>query len=155
MAIKSFETPKVSSKNTVDKSSLKVSTYMRKKLQVFHPQQTLNEVIDILISKNISGGPVVNEKNELLGIISEGDCLKQVSDSRYHNMPEAEKKVEDYMTKSVKTIEGDTSIFDAVNMFLTERKRRFPIIENGKLVGQISQREVLKAVVKIKQQYYQ
>ncbi len=155
MGIKSFETPKVPRKNLVDKPSVHVSDYMRKKVHVFYPEQSLNEVIELLIAKKISGGPVVNEKNELLGIISEGDCLKQISDSRYHNMPETRNKVEDYMTKDVKTMDGNTSIFDAIGTFLSEKKRRFPIVKDGKLIGQISQREVLNAVTKLNQQFYQ
>ncbi len=155
MGIKSFETPKVSPKNLVDKPSLHVSDYMKVNIQVFYPNQPLHEVIETLINKKISGGPVVNEKNELLGIISEGDCLKQVSDSRYHNMPETRKTVGDFMTKNVVTMAGDTNIFDAIGMFLTEKKRRFPIIKDGKLIGQISQRELLSAITKLQHQFYQ
>ena len=155
MPVKSYETPKISPKDLVDKPSLKVKDYMKTSLYTFSPDQTLNEVIDTLLARNISGGPVVNEKNELLGMISEGDCLKQVSESRYYNMPEAQKKVGDYMTKSVKTIDGNMNLFDAINLFLNEKKRRFPIVENGKLIGQISQKDMLKAVVKIQHQFYQ
>ncbi len=155
MGIKSFETPKISPKDLVDKPLLKVSDYMKTSLKVFHPDQTLNEVIETLLANRISGGPVVNEKNELLGIISEGDCLKQITQSRYYNMPETEKKVKDYMTTNVKTIDGNMNIFDAIKMFLNEKKRRFPIVEDGKLVGQISQKDMLKAVLKIQHQFYQ
>ena len=155
MGIKSFETPKVSPKSLTDKPSLHVSDYMRTNVQVFYPEQSLNEVIEILIAKKISGGPVVNQKNELVGIISEGDCLKQISDTRYHNMPETRNTVGDYMTKDVKTLDGSTNIFDAIGNFLSEKKRRFPITKNGKLIGQISQRELLNAVTKIEQQFYQ
>lgn len=154
MAIKSFETPKVTPEN-LNKPSLHVSDYMRTKVQVFHPEQPLNEVIEILIRNKISGGPIVNSKNELLGIISEGDCLKQVSDSRYHNMPETRKTVGECMTKDVMTMDGNTNIFDAIGMFLSEKKRRFPIVKDGKLIGQISQRELLNAITKLEHQFYQ
>ncbi len=154
MAIKSFETPKISPKDLIDKPSLLVRDYMKTSIQSFSPEENLNTVIETLLEKRISGGPVVNEKNELVGIISEGDCLKQISESRYYNMPEAEKKVGDYMTKQVKTIDGNTNIFDAIKLFLNEKKRRFPIVENGKLVGLVSQKDILKAVLKVQQQSY-
>ena len=127
-----------------------VSDYMSRNLITFKPSQSVMEVMNILIKKKISGGPVVNEKNELIGIISEGDCMKQISESRYYNHPMEDIKVEQHMVKDVDTIDGNMNVFDAANKFLESKHRRFPIVENGKLVGQISQRDVLKAALKLK-----
>lgn len=131
---------------------VKVSDYMTRNLVTFRPEQPVLEVIDILLKKNISGGPVVNEKNELVGIISEGDCLKEISDCRYHNLPMEDVKVEKHMIKNVETIDGNMNVLDAANKFLESKHRRFPILENGKLVGQISQRDVLNAAMHLKGQ---
>lgn len=128
-----------------------VSDYMTKKLITFKPQDSIESVIQTLIENKISGGPVVNEKNELVGIISEGDCMKQISESRYYNMPmDTNNTVEKAMASNVETIEGSMNIFDAANKFLESKRRRFPIVNNGKLVGQISQKDVLKAAMKLK-----
>ena len=102
-----------------------------------------------LIKNKISGGPVVNEKNELLGIISEGDCMKQISESRYYNMPMDNMLVEKHMVHEVDTIDGNMNVFDAATKFVQSKRRRFPIVENGKLVGQISQKDVLKAALQL------
>ena len=84
MAIKSFQGARKSqAANTSNTEALKVSDYMTRNLITFKPEQTVEEVIQKLIQHKISGGPVVNDKNELVGIISEGDCIKQISDSRY------------------------------------------------------------------------
>lgn len=131
---------------------VRVSDYMTRNLVTFRPEQPVLEVIDILLKKNISGGPVVNEKNELVGIISEGDCLKEISDCRYHNLPMEDVKVEKHMIKNVETIDGNMNVLDAANKFLESKHRRFPILENGKLVGQISQRDVLNAAMHLKGQ---
>ena len=56
------------------------------------------------------------------------------------------------MVKNVETIDGNLNIFDAANKFLSAKRRRFPIIEDGKLVGQISQKDILKAALNLKQQ---
>ncbi len=89
----------------------------------------IEDVIQSLIKNKISGGPVVNDKNELVGMISEGDCLKQISESRYYNMPMEQDTVEKRMVRSVETIDGNLNIFDAANQFLESKRRRFPIID--------------------------
>lgn len=131
---------------------IRVSDYMTRNLITFYPEQSVLEVIEILLKKGISGGPVVNDKNELVGIISEGDCMKQLSDCRYHNHPMDDVKVEQRMIKNVDTIDGNMNVLDAANVFLESKHRRFPIVENGKLTGQISQRDVLKAAMDLRGQ---
>jgi CBS domain-containing protein len=120
------------------------------KLITFKSEDLIEKVIDSLIKHRISGGPVVNDKHELIGIISEGDCIKQISESRYHNLPMENNTVGKCMITTVDTIDGNLNIFDAANKFLESRHRRFPIVENGKLVGQISQKDILKAARALK-----
>ncbi|QIE60065.1 CBS domain-containing protein [Rasiella rasia] len=149
MAIKSYRGKRAKpTKGTSE--DIKVSDYMSTDLTTFKPQQSVLEVMNTLIKKKISGGPVVNDKNELVGIISEGDCMKQISSSRYHNHPMQDVKVEDHMAKEVETIDGEMNLFDAADKFLSSRRRRFPIVQEGKLVGLISQKDVLKAALELK-----
>ncbi|GAA0737800.1 MULTISPECIES: CBS domain-containing protein [Flavobacteriaceae] len=150
MGIKSFQGARKQQINATESTQLKVSDYMSTSLITFKPEQSVEEVIESLIRNKISGGPVVNDKNELVGIISEGDCLKQISDSRYYNMPMAQDNVEKRMIRDVETIDGNMNVFDAANKFLNSKRRRFPIVENGKLVGQISQKDILKAAMQLK-----
>jgi len=152
MAIKSYTGKRI--KGVPKEIHLKVSDYMTRDLITFSPDQSIEEVIEILIRHKISGGPVVNKNNELIGIISEGDCIKHISDSRYYNMPMEHSKVELRMIKNVETIDGNMNIFDAAKKFLEARRRRFPILENGKLVGQISQKDILKATMGLKAQHW-
>lgn len=150
MGIKSFQGARKQQSNGLDEKALRVSDYMTRELITFKPEQSVEDVIDTLIKNKISGGPVVNEKNELVGIISEGDCLKQISESRYYNMPMAQDIVEKRMVKNVETIDGNMNVFDAAKKFLDSKIRRFPIVEDGKLVGQISQKDILKAAIELK-----
>ena len=149
MAIKSFQGAR-KQQNASDPIQLKVKDYMSTKLITFRPDQTVQEVVEALIRNKISGGPVVNDKQELIGIISEGDCLKQLSESRYYNMPLQHDNVELRMVRDVETIDGNMDVFDAANKFLQSKRRRFPIVENGKLVGQISQKDILIAALELK-----
>lgn len=153
MGIKNFQGPRRHQQLVVD-IPLKVSDYMTTELITFRPEQSFEEVIEALIHHKISGGPVVNDKKELVGVISEGDCIKHVSESRYYNMPMENTSIKNRMAKNVETINGDMNIFDAANKFLNAKRRRFPIVENGILVGQISQKDILKATLKLKSQYW-
>mgnify|MGYP000211895325 FL=1 len=152
MGIKSFQGARRQQSVTSDTTSLTVSDYMTTDLITFTPDQSIEVVMQSLIKHRISGGPVVNEKNELIGIISEGDCIKQISESRYYNMPMQDQTIEKHMASNVETIDGNMNIFDAATKFLEAKRRRFPIVENGKLVGQISQKDVLKAAMQLKGQ---
>ncbi len=151
MGIKSFQ-GKFVGPDKIPAEGVKVCDFMSTSLTTFKPEQSIPEVIQILITNKISGGPVVNDKYELVGIISEGDCIKQLSDSQYYNMPIENIKVESCMIKEVETIDGNTSIFDAAKKFLTAKRRRFPIVEDKKLIGLISQKDILKASMQMKAQ---
>jgi CBS domain-containing protein len=149
MGIKSFQGRRKEAKKEMLEPAL-VSHYMSTKLITFRPNQPISEVIESLIKNRISGGPVVNENNELLGVISEGDCIKHISDSKYYNMPMDNNTVEKHMITNVDTIDGKLDIFEAAKMFLEAKHRRFPIVENGKLIGQISQKDILIAALEQK-----
>lgn len=149
MGIKSYIGRRVKPKKG-SSENIKVSDYMSTNLTTFREDQSVMEVMNTLIKKKISGGPVVNDKNELIGIISEGDCMKQISNSRYYNQPMEDVKVGDHMATEIETIDGDMNVFDAADKFLNSRRRRFPIVKDGKLVGLISQKDVLKAAIKLK-----
>ncbi len=149
MGIKSFIGKRAKPEKSTSEPII-VSDYMTTNLIVFSPDQSVLEVINTLIKHKISGGPVVNENYELVGIISEGDCIKQISESRYYNQPMGNVNVEKQMIKNVETIDGNMNVFDAAEKFLKSKRRRFPIVEDGKLVGQISQKDILKAAIKLK-----
>nr|WKN35266.1 CBS domain-containing protein [Tunicatimonas sp. TK19036] len=130
--------------------SLLVSDYMATHLITFSPDQCIQEVVKTLLARKISGGPVVDDDQQLIGVISEGDCLKEVVKGKYDNLPILSGKVRDHMSSKVVSIESEMNIFEAANMFLTRRIRRFPVIRDGRLVGQVSQKDIMKAVLKLK-----
>ena len=74
----------------------------------------------------------------LIGIISEGDLYERNFDSRYFNMPILDKSVGHFMTKEVVFLPSTMSLFDAASKFNKTGRRRFPVVENGNLVGQVS-----------------
>ncbi len=127
-----------------------VAVFMTAKLVTFHPEQHMGEVFKMLLDKNISGGPVVDDNGNLVGIISEGDCLKEVVRGKYNNSPNKVGTVRELMASEVHTIPPDMPILEVAHKFLSLKVRRFPVMSDGKLVGQISQRDVMRAVRELK-----
>ncbi|MBE7639426.1 MULTISPECIES: CBS domain-containing protein [Salegentibacter] len=149
MGIKSFQGKRAAPEKPKSAPML-VRDYMSTSLITFKEHENIMDVAEKLTKHKISGGCVVDDNNRLLGLISEGDCMKQISDSRYYNMPLDDATVGKRMTCNVDTIDANMNVMDAAKLFIEKRFRRFPIVENGKLVGQISQSDVLRAAVKLK-----
>lgn len=131
-----------------------VEDYMTRRLVTFSPNQTMDNVLDTLLKKKISGGPVIDKNNNLVGVISEGDCLKEVVKGKYNNVPTLSGLVKDHMATDIKSVSPEMSIFDLAQMFLNLRLRRFPVLKNGKLIGQISQKDVMRAMIKLHHESY-
>ncbi|MCM4162252.1 MULTISPECIES: CBS domain-containing protein [unclassified Arenibacter] len=148
MGIKSFQGVRRVVKKEFDAPIL-VEDYMTKKLITFSPDQSILTVMEHLAKYHISGGPVLDNNGFLVGIISEADCMKQISESRYFNQPILDKSVERFMTKEVETIPHDMSIFDAAGIFDKHKRRRLPVMKSGILVGQISRKDIVIAALKL------
>ena len=151
MAIKSFQGVRAKAKPAPNPPLL-VSDYMTRELITFSPDQSILEVMELFIRHRISGGPVVDDKGILVGIVSEADFMKQISESRYFNMPILEKQVANFMSSPVNTIEYHRTIFDAALYFHTNSRRRLPVLNNGRLVGQISRRDIVVAALQLRSQ---
>lgn len=135
-------------KKSVDAPIL-VEDYMTRKLITFQPEQSILEVMEAFASHGISGGPVLDDNGFLVGIISEADCMKQISESRYFNQPILDKAVSNFMSTEVQTIPHDMSIFDAADVFARFNRRRLPVLKDGLLVGQISRKDIVIAALKL------
>lgn len=153
MGIKSFQGTRQNIKET-EKAPILVADYMTKSLITFSPEQSILEVMETFASHHISGGPVIDAHGVLVGIISEADCMKQISESRYFNLPILEKSVASFMTTSVETIGATDSIFDAAAIFHKNNRRRLPVKSEGKLVGQISRKDIVVAALKLSGQQW-
>lgn len=149
MPIKSFQGQQERRVKSKAKTLL-VEDIMSRNLIVFKPNETIHEVMSKFIKYRISGGPVVNEKGDLIGVISEADCMKEVSESRYFNLPILDKSVSKFMTTKVNTIEASKTIFEAASDFFKTSRRRFPVLDNEKLVGQISRKDIVIATLNMK-----
>ena len=150
MAIKSFQGRRAKNDTSKEYSgSILVEDYMSRKLVTFYPEQSILQVMEAFAKHKISGGPVLDDNGFLVGIISEADCMKQISESRYFNQPIMDKSVERFMSKNVETIPHDMSIFDAAGVFHRNNRRRLPVLKDGIVVGQISRKDIVVAALKL------
>jgi len=124
-----------------------VKEYMKKKLITVQPEMNIFTAIDILIKNHISGMPVVDKKGSLIGILSERDCLDLLLED--YNQSSYLKKVIDFMSKDPVTISADASLFSVAEMLIEKNYRRLPVLDNKKLVGQISRHDILFVLKKL------
>jgi CBS domain-containing protein len=123
--------------------SVKVSDYMTKKLVTFHEGDNVVSAMATMLERKISGAPVVDDAGNLVGILSEVDLMQIVIQDSYYD--ESMGIVADYMRNPVDTVDPDMDIYSLAERFLKEHRRRYPVVRNGKLLGQISRRDVLRA----------
>ncbi len=121
-----------------------VADIMATRLVTFTPDTNIHEAIRILLDKRLSGAPVVDADGALVGVLSKKDCLKIVLSSRYHD--DRGGPVRDFMSEPVETLDAGQDLVSAAQHFLGSHFRRFPVIRNGRLVGQISRYDILKVL---------
>lgn len=121
-----------------------VRDYMAGRLVSFKPDTDVLDAIHELVKHRIAGAPVVNDQGELVGMLSETDCLKIALNAGYYG--DWGGPVAEYMTPDVESVDADMNIIDLAQRFLDSGYRRFPVLRNNRLVGQISRRDVLRAL---------
>ena len=124
--------------------NLNVRDFMTKDLIVFKPSMDIYSAIDVLVKSEISGAPVVDDNGKLIGIISQKDCLRILANGVFHNAPAG--PVSEYMTEAVMSIDPGMDICTVADLFLNNVYRRIPVVENGVVVGQVSRRDILRAI---------
>lgn len=123
---------------------LKAKDVMSKDVITISPDATLSDVIELLIAKEISGMPVVDSEEKIIGIISEKDILNFAFSGNLHNT-----KVKEAMTKKVTSFPPDADV-DSIALAISQHQiRRVPIVEAGKVIGIVSRRDIIRIALKI------
>lgn len=125
-------------------ASIAAKDYMTTKLVTFTPDMEVMTAIHQLVKNHLSGAPVVDAAGKLIGVLSERDCLKVALAAGYEGVPGGQ--VSEYMTHEVSTVEPDTPMLEVASRFLGSPAKRFPVIKDGALVGQISRSDVMRAI---------
>ena len=122
-----------------------ICDYMATKLLTLPLDMEINEAMVMLLEERFSGAPVVNATGKLIGVLSKKDCFRAALHASYHEKPGG--VVADYMSRNVQTLDADMELFKAAEAFLESPFRRFPVLREGRLVGQISRADLLRALV--------
>lgn len=122
-----------------------VGDIMTTELLTFTPETSIHEAIKALIDHRYSGAPVVDADGKLVGVLSRKDCLRIVFSTSYHG--DWGGTVAEYMSTEVETLDADTDLVSAAKTFLASRYRRFPVMRDGRLVGQVSRADLLRALI--------
>lgn len=106
------------------------------------PDDTIDEVISLMLEHGISGLPVVDMSGHLLGVLSEFDLLDLVRDPNT-----GKNKVFHYMTRDVRKVDEDDEVSAVEELFRILSVRRLPVMRDNVLVGIISRRDLLRYVL--------
>lgn len=121
-----------------------IRNIMMDKPVTVNPDDDIMKVVQILLKKKITGVPVVNQNEEIVGIVSEKDIFKLILNGAFHPGPTG--KVVEYMTEDVTCVSPEQDVFFLANLFYNHHFRRVPVVENKKVVGVISRKDVLKVI---------
>jgi CBS domain-containing protein len=109
------------------------------------PDTDIFKAVNFLLQKKVTGAPVVDAAGKLVGMLTELDCLKLLTlGDADHQAPSGQ--VKDFMSTTVQTIPPGMDIYYAAGLFMKVAFRRFPVVEDGRLVGAITRFDILRAV---------
>jgi len=114
---------------------------MTEELVTIRPTATVREAVDMLLSREISGLPVVDEGDRLVGIITEFALMAVAYDNKVLDEP-----VSQHMTSELLTVDVKDSVRKVADMCVVHRVRRVPVLKDGRLAGLVARRDVLRAM---------
>ena len=126
--------------------SMLVKDYMTKNVVTLNPEMEILRAAHTLITSDISGAPVLDHHGRLVGILTERDCMRVAMQADYHGVPGG--LVKDHMSPDPQSVDPDESILNLAQLFLNGRFHRYPVVDNGRLIGVISRRDVMRAMAR-------
>jgi CBS domain-containing protein len=124
---------------------MRVRDFMLAKPVVFTRNTDLLDAVRILVDRRISGAPVVDERGNLVGVLTERDFLRAALVAGYHG--ESGGRVGEYMTSDVEAVNAEDSLLDVAMRFVETKFRRFPVMDDNRVVGLVTRQDVLRTVL--------
>tara|TARA_B100000795_G_scaffold3072_1_gene2121 strand:+ start:522 stop:938 length:417 start_codon:yes stop_codon:yes gene_type:complete len=130
--------------------SVDISDYMIHRPVKIHADDEMSKAIGLVLDNKISGICVVSEQGDLVGVLSEMDCLKAILTATYNEHGDLG-LAGDYMTTDVEYCDIHADLVDVADDMIKKGHRRRPVLDHGKLVGQITCRQLLRVVSEFNQ----
>lgn len=123
---------------------LAVRNYMTTDIVTLKPDMDVLQAIHVLLRHRISGAPVVDANGELVGMLTERDCMKVALDAAFHQQSGG--TVADFMATDVITVPAEEAIIDTVRRFYHGDYLRYPVVDGTGLVGVISRSDAMRVI---------
>lgn len=111
-----------------------------------NPELDVYDAVDLLLNNRVANAPVVDSAGNLVGFLSEKDCMRCLLDEVYDSNPSI--AVEQAMTRDVRVITEETDVLAVADIFLQTPYRRLPVVRGRQLIGLISRRDFISALAK-------
>ena len=125
--------------------SILVKDYMDRNPHAILNNASVEEAVAVLLDANISGAPVVDGENHLVGFVSEQDCIKELLNDTFYASDSP--SVVSVMMRNVITVDPESSILEIAETMSRDRPKNYPVVDGGKLVGLLSRSLILKGLV--------
>lgn len=119
---------------------VKAKDIMSRKVTTVHEYANVIDVIKILVERNVTGLPVVDDADRLLGMVTEKDILMLL----LYDPDVKGKTATDLMTTEIVHFDEDENLMTIFESLVQRNFRRVPILSDGRLVGIISRRDIIK-----------
>jgi len=133
-------------------SSILVKDYMQSNAPAILADASVSEVVEYLLKWGLASAPVVDQQRNLIGFVSEQDCIKDLLNSAFY--AEDCCSVTRIMRRDVLCVTPDTSILELAETMLGNKPKSYPVVEQGKLVGLINRRQILQALYDNNEAYF-
>ena len=130
--------------------SVDLSDYMLHDPVKIHANEDLFDAIHLIIEHRVSGICVVDDQEMLVGVLSEMDCLSAILAATYNEASDVG-KAREYMTANVDVCDVHADLVDVADDMLKKGHRRRPVLDHGRLVGQITCRQLLRVISEFNQ----
>lgn len=121
--------------------------FMSTDLVTLLPTDDVLDAVQLLLHHRISGAPVVDANGRYLGIFTEKCSMHVLLDAAYEQLPVCD--VRSFMDAEAQTIGPDTQLLSIAQVFLLTPYRRLPVLDDGRLIGMVTRRDVMKCWMKL------
>lgn len=129
-------------------TTITAKDFMTTEIVTLAPDMEVLDAMHLLSDNRISGAPVVDTQGNIVGMLTERDCLRTVVIASYHGEC-CSGSVAGFMSQDISSVDADTSLMDLAELFVKGKYRSYPVLKDGRLLGVISRQDVIRAILEL------